>query len=156
MDAISQTTLFKRIFGNKNVRIFIEISLKFVPKGPINNISTLVQIMAWCRPGDKPLSEPMMVSSPTHICVARPRWVQHTPEVPKVPLKYHTISCPYMCSLLRSKCLKAPRVRLRGSCLILGNIYLPTWYIVFHNDELSRFYHSFKMHLQLSLYNYSK
>ena len=31
--------------------------------------------MAWCRPGDKPLSEPMMVTLPTHICVARPQWV---------------------------------------------------------------------------------
>ena len=29
---------FKRIFVNENVIIFIEISLKFVPKGPINNI----------------------------------------------------------------------------------------------------------------------
>ena len=31
--------------------------------------------MAWRRPGDKPLSETMMVSSPTHICVTRPQWV---------------------------------------------------------------------------------
>ena len=31
--------------------------------------------MAWRRPGDKPLSEPVMVRSPTHICVARPQWV---------------------------------------------------------------------------------
>ena len=46
---------------NLTVRIFIRISLKFVPKGPINNKSALVQIMAWCRSGDKPLSEPMMV-----------------------------------------------------------------------------------------------
>ena len=28
----------------------------------INNIPALVQIMAWRRPGDKQLSEPMMVS----------------------------------------------------------------------------------------------
>ena len=35
--------------------------MKFVPKGPINNIPALVQIMAWRRLGDKPLSEPMMV-----------------------------------------------------------------------------------------------
>ena len=35
-------------------------SLKFVPKSPINNIPALVQIMAWPRTGDKPLSEPMM------------------------------------------------------------------------------------------------
>ena len=40
---------FKRIFVNENVRILIEISLKFVPKGPINNIPSLVQIMAWRR-----------------------------------------------------------------------------------------------------------
>ena len=31
--------------------------------------------MAWRRPGDKPLSEPMMVRSPTHICVTGPHWV---------------------------------------------------------------------------------
>ena len=32
--------------------------------------------MAWCRPGDKPLSEPMMVRLLTHICVTRPQWVK--------------------------------------------------------------------------------
>ena len=68
--------IFKRIFFNKNVWISIQISLKFVPKGPINNIPVLVLIMAWCRSGDKPLSEPMMVSLPTHICVTRPQWVK--------------------------------------------------------------------------------
>ena len=67
--------IFKRIFLNENVWIPIKISLKFVPKGPINNIPAMVQIMAWRRPGDKPLSEPMVVSLPTQICVARPQWV---------------------------------------------------------------------------------
>ena len=67
--------IFKCIFLNENVSIAIKVSLKFVPKGPINNIPALVQIMAWRRPGDKPLSEPMMVSLPTHICVTRPQWV---------------------------------------------------------------------------------
>ena len=42
MDAISQTTFFKCIFLNENVWIPIEISLKFVPKGPIDNIPALV------------------------------------------------------------------------------------------------------------------
>ena len=51
---------FKRIFMNENVRISINISLKFVPEGPINNIPALVQIMAWRRIDDKPLSEPML------------------------------------------------------------------------------------------------
>ena len=53
--------IFKGIFLNENVWIPIKISLKFVPKGPINNIPALVQIVAWRRPGDKPLSEPMNV-----------------------------------------------------------------------------------------------
>ena len=67
--------MFKCIFLNVNVWIPIEISLTLVPKGSINNNPALFQIMAWRRPGDKPLSEPMMVSSLMHICVTRPQWV---------------------------------------------------------------------------------
>ena len=68
--------IFKCIFLDENVWIPTKISMKFVPKRPINNIPSLVQIMAWRRPGDKPLFEPMMVSSTTHICVTRPQWVK--------------------------------------------------------------------------------
>ena len=68
--------IFKRIFLNDNIWIQIKISLKFVPKGSVNNIPALVKIMAWRRPGDKPLSEPMMVSLLTHICVTQPQWVK--------------------------------------------------------------------------------
>ena len=64
--------IFKCIFLNENACISIKIK-KFVPKGSISNIPALVQIMAWRRPGDKPLSEPMMVSLLTHICVTRPQ-----------------------------------------------------------------------------------
>ena len=49
------------------------ISLKSVFEGPINNIPASVQIMAWCLPGDKQLSEPMMVRLPTHMRVTRPQ-----------------------------------------------------------------------------------
>ena len=73
--------IFKRIFLKENVWIPIMISLKFVPKGPINNIPALVQVMAWRRPGDKLLSEPMMASLLTHICVTRPQWVKAVGEV---------------------------------------------------------------------------
>ena len=59
--------IFKCIFLNENIWHSMKISLKFVPKGPNDNIPALVQIMAWRRPGDKPLSEPMMVSSLTHM-----------------------------------------------------------------------------------------
>ena len=69
--------IFKCIFLNENIWIPIKISLKFVPKGPINNILSLVQMMFWRRPGAKPLSEPMMVSLLTHICVTRPQWVKN-------------------------------------------------------------------------------
>ena len=67
--------IFTCIFFNENAWILIKISLKFVPKGPINNIPALVLITAWCRPGNKPLSEPMMVTLKTHICVTGPHWV---------------------------------------------------------------------------------
>ena len=50
--------------------------LKFVPKGQVNNIPTLVQIMTWRRPDDKSVSEPMMVSLQAHIWVTRPQWFE--------------------------------------------------------------------------------
>ena len=68
--------IFKCIFLNENVLISLKISLKFVPMVQINNIPALVLIMAWRRPGDKPLSEPMMVCLLTQICVTRPQWVK--------------------------------------------------------------------------------
>ena len=67
--------IFRCIFLNANVWISIKFSLKFVPKVRINNIPALVQIMAWRRPGDKALSESMMVSLLTQICITRPQWV---------------------------------------------------------------------------------
>ena len=51
--------ILKCIFFNENVWISITVSLRFVPNIPIDNKPALVQIMAWRRPGDKPLSEPM-------------------------------------------------------------------------------------------------
>ena len=60
MAAISQSTFLNGFFFNENGCISINISLKFVPKGQINNIPALLQIFAWHRPGDKPLSETMM------------------------------------------------------------------------------------------------
>ena len=60
-------------FWKENVWISIKISLKFVPKGLIKNIAALVQIMARRLPGDKLLSEPMMLNLPMHTCVT---WLQ--------------------------------------------------------------------------------
>ena len=76
MAAITQTTLSNDFFRMKMFEFRLrEISPKFVPKAPINNIPLLVQMMAWRRPGDKPSSEPMMVSLLTHMCVTRLQWV---------------------------------------------------------------------------------
>ena len=52
--------IFKCIFFNENVLIVIKISLKCIPIGPISNDRALVQIMAWHRPFNKPLSEPVL------------------------------------------------------------------------------------------------
>ena len=72
--------IFKWIFVNENLWIPIKISSLF-PRVQFNNIPALVQIMAWRRPGDKPLSEPMMVRLPTHICVTRPQLVNEKPTL---------------------------------------------------------------------------
>ena len=67
--------IFKCIFVDEKVWIFLKISLKFVSKFRIYNIPALAQIMAWRRSGDKPLLEQTMVSLLTHICVTLPQWV---------------------------------------------------------------------------------
>ena len=60
MAAILADDNFKCIFANENDRIPIRISLKSVPRGPIDNKPALVQVMAWHRTGDKPLPEAML------------------------------------------------------------------------------------------------
>ena len=71
----SADDIFPCLLLNKNIWISINISLKFVPKGPIDNITGLVQIMAWHHSADKPLSEPM-ISLLMHICNTWPQWVR--------------------------------------------------------------------------------
>ena len=51
---------FNYILFNENISISITISLKFVPKGPIDDNSALVQVMAWRWTGEKLLHEPML------------------------------------------------------------------------------------------------
>ena len=60
--------IFKRVSLNKHIWILNKIPLINVLWGPI-------QIMAWRRPGDKPLSEPMLTKL-TYICGTRGRWVK--------------------------------------------------------------------------------
>ena len=104
--------IFKCFFLTDNVWILINISLKFVPKGQINNIPALVQIMAWCRPDDKPLSEPMMVRLAGHICVTWPQWTKKAANQRKVLLSsyvcewcgwsFFVMSCVICCNVFKS------------------------------------------------------
>ena len=98
--------ILKRIFLREYVRVSVSISLIFVPNGQNNYIPSLVQIMAWRRSGDKPLSEPMVVSLLTHICVTRPQWVnQFMPYECPYNIDMHDIplcprvSCIWHCSV---------------------------------------------------------
>ena len=66
----------KCVFLNENIWISINISLKFVPKGPIKNIPALVRIMAcrlasiiWTNAGI------FLISLLTHSWLTRPQWV---------------------------------------------------------------------------------
>ena len=52
--------IFKRIFMNENVKISIQILLKFVSMSSNDNKSAYVEVMAWCRTGDNPLPEQML------------------------------------------------------------------------------------------------
>ena len=52
MAAILADSIFKCIFLNENVWISIQNWLKFVPKGLIDNMPALVQIMAWRQIGN--------------------------------------------------------------------------------------------------------
>ena len=68
MAAVLADDIFKCIFLNENDNIPIEISLKLVPRGPSNNKSALVEVMARRRTGDKPLPEPVMTQfTDTHM-----------------------------------------------------------------------------------------
>ena len=59
----------------------IQMSLKFVPKGLIDNTSALVQVMAWHRIGDKPLPEPMLTHFTDAYMHTRKRWVNQLPLI---------------------------------------------------------------------------
>ena len=66
--------IFKCIFLNENVWISIKIKLKYVLK--IHwSLFLRVKLTTFQLVGGKPLSEPMMVRLPTHLCVTQPQWV---------------------------------------------------------------------------------
>ena len=119
--------IFKCIFFNENAWISIKISLKFVLKGPINNIPSLVQIMAWRRPGDKPLTELMKVILPMHTCITWPQWVISSKL--KVP---ENGKCHLLASDIRVNCSRTSL-----------NYSVPVWVAPLMGD-MSNWWHTWK------------
>ena len=134
---------FKRIFLNENARIPIKIALKFVPKGAINNNPALVQIMVWRRSGDKPLSEPMMVSLLTQICVTRPQWAK-IPWNISMDEQFSVDAMNYSCSIIVKLSsvgkIVRPNFRLSSSktkmCWIIPKLYNTMFLVVTYDSTV--------------------
>ena len=129
--------IFKCIFENENEWISSRISLKFVPKVRINNIPALVEIMAWRRPGDKPLSGQMMVSLLTHTCVTRPQWVKRSFQQTAIPpsltimcLQQHNIGRGTTTSLILDTDMQLLRARVSPCDKIDLSLFCHATYII--------------------------
>ena len=117
---------FQTHFLEWKSRIFIKVPVKFVPRGLINNVPALVQVMSWRRTGDKPLSEPMVVRSPMQLCVTRPQWVKdgYSEIWIRIQFSFGNLgNCQPFCSRL----IKAqPTATRLGLCNSLLRPYLTT------------------------------
>ena len=133
------TTIFQTIFSFAfSWMVMHGFRLKLVPKGLVNNIPALAPIMAWRRPGAKPLSEPKFVILPTHIFVTRPQWVNemdiifHFPAYrSQGPTMHHTIDCDV---ISRNKAMYA---------LLWRPLYALTWLLfwyIYHGITISFVY----------------
>ena len=65
------TVIFKWTLWNSNLRVLREISLTFVPMGPVDNTASMVHEMAWRRIDIKPKSKSIM-NKLTDTCM--PHW----------------------------------------------------------------------------------
>ena len=81
--------IFRRHFWTHflNDRISINISLNCIPYGPVDDMSALVQIMAW-HTASHCLNQ-WWPSSLTHICVSRPQWVKQPTRWRTGPIHIH-------------------------------------------------------------------
>ena len=61
----------------KICKFWLKFHWSLFPMVQINYIPASIQIMAWRQPGDKPLSESMMVSLLMHICVTSPQLTKY-------------------------------------------------------------------------------
>ena len=125
--------IFRCIFLNGNIWISLNISLKFVPKDPINNIPVMVLIMARRRQGDKPLYEPIMVSLLTHICATRSQWancyVDHCPHA-SLFINKHLSAHAFDPHCQKTKSTKQIYMDQRGMTIVLfAKLFEMRWYV---------------------------
>ena len=80
--------IFKCIYLNTNLRILIKLSLKFIPKGPIDNKSSLVKLIAYPTPSHY-LNESRH-RLPTHICITRSQLIMRLPKACSKDWFHHT------------------------------------------------------------------
>ena len=80
MVIISQVT-FSRAFSRTKEFIFWFKSHWFVPKGPVDNAATLVQVTVWRRKGNKPLSKTMLTRFTDAYMRHGGRWVKTYTEI---------------------------------------------------------------------------
>ena len=91
MAAISQTTIWNAFSWMKIYEFRLIFHWSLFLRVEVS-VPALVQIMAWRRPGDKPLSEPMMIILLTHICVTRPQWVNGGASILYTYYKYTNVT----------------------------------------------------------------
>ena len=87
MAVILTDDIIKCIFFNENDIIPIQISLKLVPRSPIDNKPAVVQVMAWHRTG--------WPSSLTHVCGIKGRCLLKKKNPPTLYNEYFHGLIPY-------------------------------------------------------------
>ena len=126
------------IFLNGNIWISIKISLKFIPWVP-NNIPVLVQIMVWRLPGDKPLSERMMVKI-TDAYMRHSALMSYVCPRLLIQISRHSEirSNKEQCLTLKRKYYfdKSFVTGCTGSCQI-DNLWSSRWQKFWQNDDIS-------------------
>ena len=71
-----KSVIFKHISVINILNISFEIAIRWMPLDPIDDESSLVQVMAWHHTGAKPLPEPMMTQlTDTYMPWTRLQWV---------------------------------------------------------------------------------
>ena len=96
---VFQTTFSNAFSWMKMFKFRLRSHWNISQKYPYNNIPSLFQIMAWRRSGDKPLSEPLMISWLMHICVTRPQGVNQHRDKGMGKLLHHISATIYLQSL---------------------------------------------------------